>query len=93
MREGAAEISKSEHSDVIRDHPSFCGSVTARSEAQSVRLALLSAPADQRHATEPARRETAAAIWRCCDDNGRTLFAELPGDRVAGLDQMQTRYT
>lgn len=59
------------------------GSVTSRSEAQTLRLALMYALMDGSRTIEEPHLRAALAVWRYCEDSARYAFGEATGDRVA----------
>jgi hypothetical protein len=69
--------------ELTTDHPGLFGSLIARAEAHTVRLALLYALADQSQAIEPVHLEGALAVWRYSEASARTLFGDMIGDPVA----------
>ena len=81
--------------DRLTDH------MTARAEAQVIRLALIYALLDQALAIEVAHLEPALALWRFCKASSSYIFGELTGDgpadailralRQAGADGLMKR--
>ena len=69
----------SESGDRLTDH------MTARAEAQVIRLALLYALLDQASAIEVAHLEPALALWRFCKASSSYIFGELTGDGPADV--------
>ena len=69
--------------DAVRDEPGLLGAVTARAEAQMLRLSITYALLDGRNVIEPPDLVAAAALWRYCSDSARYLFGDLSGDPVA----------
>lgn len=61
------------------DHPSLYGQVISRSEAQTLRLAMLYALSDTSPLITPAHLQAALAFWNYCDQSARVLF----GDRLS----------
>ena len=59
------------------------GAVTARAEAQCIRLALLYCLLDGANAIEPTHLLAALAVWQYCDDTVRFIFGSSLGDRIA----------
>jgi phage/plasmid primase-like uncharacterized protein len=64
-------------------HPGLLGAVTARSEAQTLRLALVYALMDGAETIEPAHLRAALAVWERCEDSARHIFGSALGDRIA----------
>jgi hypothetical protein len=60
------------------DHPSLYGQVISRSEAQTMRLAMLYALSDASPLITLAHLQAALAFWSYCDQSARILF----GDRL-----------
>jgi hypothetical protein len=63
--------------------PGLLGSITARAEAQTIRLALITALLDLSRVITRSHLETACALWRYCEDSARYIFGELLGDPIA----------
>jgi len=60
------------------------GAITARSEAQTVRLAMLYALIDQSVDIKPPHLRAALAAWRYCQDSAQFIFGKSFGDPTAG---------
>ena len=81
--------------DRLTDH------MTARAEAQVIRLALIYALLDQAGAIDVAHLEAALTLWRFCKASSDYIFGELTGDapadailralRQAGADGLMKR--
>lgn len=63
--------------------PGMLGAVTARAEAQTVRLATLYALLDQSVDIKPAHLRAAMAAWRYCQDSAQFIFGNSLGDPTA----------
>ncbi|MGH7212348.1 MAG: DUF3987 domain-containing protein, partial [Acetobacteraceae bacterium] len=59
------------------------GAITARAEAQVIRLALLYALLDQAADINREHLRAALAVWEYCEASARHIFGELLGDPVA----------
>jgi hypothetical protein len=59
------------------------GAVTARAEAQALRLAMLYAIADLSEEMRFSHVESALAVWEYADKSARAIFGEALGDRDA----------
>lgn len=68
---------------LTRDHPGIYGSLTARAEAQVVRLSLIYALLDRSPHITVAHLTSALAFWRYCEDSARHIFGDRLGDVVA----------
>jgi hypothetical protein len=66
--------------------------MTARAEAQVIRLALVYALLDQATAIEVAHLEPALAVWRFCKASARYIFGEMTGDAVGDVILRALRY-
>lgn len=64
-------------------HDGLHGAVTARAEAQCIRLALLYALLDGAAQIDVAHLRAALAVWKYCDDTARYIFGTSLGDRIA----------
>ncbi len=63
--------------------PGLLGAMTARAEAQVMRLACLYALFDLVPEVRPVHLEAARALWRYCEDSAKFVFGESTGDPVA----------
>lgn len=63
--------------------PGLAGGLTARAEAQVMRLACIYAVLDQSHVVRVHHLKAALALWRFLDDSVRFLFKDALGDPVA----------
>jgi hypothetical protein len=64
-------------------HPGLLGAVTARAEAQCLRLALAYAVADQADEIDRHHLVAAIALWDRAESSARHIFGSALGDRVA----------
>jgi hypothetical protein len=62
--------------------PGLFGAVTARAEAQVLRLSLLYAVLDGADAIGPAHLKAALAVWEYCEESARFIFGDATGDPV-----------
>jgi hypothetical protein len=83
MTPAAADMWTTIYPELTTDHPGLFGSLIARAEAHTVRLALLYALADQSQAIDLVHLESALAVWKYSEDSARVLFGDLIGDPVA----------
>jgi DNA polymerase I-like protein with 3'-5' exonuclease and polymerase domains len=66
------------------DRPGMFGAITARAEAQTVRLAMIYALLDRSAHIRRRHLRAALAVWRYCDTSARFIFsADLLGDPIA----------
>jgi hypothetical protein len=59
------------------------GEITARAEAQTVRIAMLYAILDRSAEIKPVHLHAALAAWRYCDESARFIFGDSLGDPTA----------
>jgi hypothetical protein len=78
----AAEHWRAIYGDLSADRPGLVGAVTARAEAQVMRLALLYALLDRKHWIERVHLEAALAVWRFAFESAVHIFGERRGDPV-----------
>ena len=71
--------------------PGVLGTMTARAEAQVVRLACLYALGDASRMVRVEHLTAALALWRYCFASARFLFGDLTGDRLADRIRDQLR--
>lgn len=69
--------------DLSEGHEGLRGAVTARAEAQAIRLALIYALLDGAAAIDTPHLMAALAVWQYCDATARYLFGGSIGDRIA----------
>ena len=63
-----------------KDQPGLLGAITARAEAQTIRLALVYALLDSAPQITQEHLEAAQAVWTFCDDSARYVFGDLVGE-------------
>jgi hypothetical protein len=63
--------------------PGLLGAITARGEAQTIRLALLYALLDGSPQIESIHLAAALAVWAYCEASARCIFADISGDPIA----------
>ncbi len=69
--------------ELSAERPGLFGSVTARSEALTVRLSLLYALADKSKVIGVNHLLAALAAWKYCDDSAKYIFGTLTGNSTA----------
>jgi hypothetical protein len=65
------------------DHSGLFGAMTARSEAQTVRIALIYAALDGANRIDMPHLLAALEVWRYCEDSVRAIFGDASGDETA----------
>ena len=80
---GARELWHAEYANLSAGRPGLHGVVTARAEAQVVRLALLYALLDGVNTISETHLRAALALWQYADQSARFLFGTSLGDPVA----------
>jgi hypothetical protein len=68
---------------LTKGHPGLFGAVTARGEAQAIRIALIYAILDESDLIELPHIEAGLAVWDYCERSARHIFGEMLGDNVA----------
>jgi len=81
--DAARAIWEGVYSDLSASQPGMFGAVTARAEAQVLRLALLYALLDMSAVITPEHLYAALAVWRYCEDSARWVFGDRLGDATA----------
>jgi hypothetical protein len=71
------------YADLSEGMPGLVGAVTARAEAQVMRLALIYALLDLSPVIRREHLEAALAAWRYCEASARYVFADVLGDPTA----------
>lgn len=69
--------------DLSAGLPGLLGAITARAEAQVMRLACVYALLDMSPLVRRAHLEAALEVWRYCHDSARFIFGEALGEPVA----------
>ena len=88
MTDAAANAWTESYPELSADRPGLLGAVTARAEAQVIRLALIYAALDCTTETERVEIDTAhlraaMAVWAYCDESAALVFGDSLGDPVA----------
>jgi hypothetical protein len=83
MTDGAAAAWATAYAELSADRPGLLGAVTARAEAQVIRLALNFALLDQNDRIDTAHLGAAMAVWAFCDESAHFIFSDAIGDPVA----------
>jgi hypothetical protein len=65
------------------DGGGLAGALTARSEAQTLRLSVCYALLDGSPVVEPAHLEAALAVWSYCEASAYAIFGDALGDPIA----------
>jgi hypothetical protein len=79
----ACELWKAEYRDLSAEKPGLFGSLVARAEAQTLRLAMIYALLDRTYIIQPTHLRAALAFWRYCEASARYIFGDALGDPVA----------
>jgi Protein of unknown function (DUF3987) len=66
-----------------KDQPGLLGAITARAEAQTIRLALIYALLDSSAQIERVHLDGALAVWAFCESSARYVFGDLVGETLA----------
>jgi hypothetical protein len=81
--DGARALWREAYEVLTEDRGGMFGAVTARAEAQALRLAMLYALADLSQEIQYAHVESALAVWQYAEESARQLFGDLLGDPAA----------
>ena len=68
---------------LAEEQPGLLGAITARAEAQVLRLSCLYALLDKTDTVDVPHLDAAYALWRYCEDSARHIFGEMLGDPLA----------
>jgi hypothetical protein len=68
---------------LAEEHPGLLGAITARAEAQVLRLSCLYALLDMTDEIDVPHLEAAYTLWRYCDASARYVFGSLLGEPLA----------
>jgi hypothetical protein len=69
--------------ELTRERPGMLGAITARAEAQVLRLSLVYALIDGAMAIQRPHLEAALALWQYSEDSAAYIFGDAIGDPVA----------
>ncbi len=81
--ERACTLWRTVYADLSAGRVGLLGSVTARAEAQVVRLAALYALLDRSRYIANEHLRAALALWNYCDRSARWIFGDAIGDPIA----------
>ncbi|MGA7487904.1 MAG: DUF3987 domain-containing protein, partial [Xanthobacteraceae bacterium] len=76
----ASALWEANYRDLSEGPPGTLGAVTARAEAQTLRLALIYALLDSSDQITVAHLKAAMAVWQYCKDSARYIFGDNIGD-------------
>jgi hypothetical protein len=65
------------------EQPGLLGAITARAEAQTIRLALIYALLDGKDQIDVVHLRAAIAVWEYCEASAARIFGNALGDPVA----------
>lgn len=83
MTLAAREVWQDSYAALSEGQSGLLGAVTARAEAQTLRLALLYALIDEAEAIDLPHLLAAIAVWDRCEASARYVFGSALGDRIA----------
>jgi hypothetical protein len=69
--------------DLSADRPGLVGAITARAEAQTIRLAMIYALLDGRTQIDIPHLRAALAVWGYCESSAQYIFGHMLGDPLA----------
>jgi primase/DNA polymerase family protein len=79
----ARELWHRQYPRLSEGYPGMCGAMTARGEAQVMRLACVYALLGQSEVVREVDLEAALAIWDYCENSVRFIFGDILGDPIA----------
>jgi hypothetical protein len=85
MTPTAAEMWSEIYARLSTEVPGLIGAITARGEAQTLRLALLYALLDRAQKIDVAHLKAALAVWSYCEASARYIFGDTTGDPLADM--------
>jgi hypothetical protein len=83
MTEAAAKYWDQIYPELSRDQPGLFGTIIARAEAHTIRLAMIYALLDSAAEIDRAHLDAALAVWRFCEASAQYIFGDLLGDPIA----------
>jgi hypothetical protein len=81
--EAAREYWSTAYGEISVDRPGLWGALTARAEAQVLRLGMLYALLDSQRQIDVTHLESARAVWNYCDASVAYLFGDKLGNALA----------
>jgi hypothetical protein len=83
MTQAAADAWALAYAELSADRPGLLGAITARAEAQVIRLSLIYALLDGKDEIDTVHLDAAMAVWAYCDQSAHLIFGDSLGDPVA----------
>jgi hypothetical protein len=83
MTAAAMELWVAVYPQLSCEVPGLLGSLTARAEGQTIRLALIYALLDGADEIDRVHLEAGLAVWAFCDASTRFIFGDVTGDTMA----------
>jgi hypothetical protein len=83
MDQEAQDLWREAYERLTADQPGLLGAVTARAEAQALRLAMIYALLDATGTIGKSHIQAAIAVWDYCEASAARIFGSLLGDDVA----------
>ena len=83
MTDEAAKAWEAAYPDLSAERPGLLGAVTARAEAQVIRLSLIFALLDSKDIIDTGHLGAAMAVWAYCDQSANLIFGDSLGDPAA----------
>jgi hypothetical protein len=83
MTDTAAKAWEATYEELSAERPGLIGAVTARAEAQVIRLSLIFALLDSKKEINTAHLKAAMAVWAYCDESASLIFGDSLGDPAA----------
>ena len=83
MTPDAVERWVSIYDELAEGAPGLLGAITARAEAQTIRLALIYALLDQATQIDVVHLDSALAMWRFCEASAHHIFGDTLGNPTA----------
>jgi hypothetical protein len=71
------------YTDLSVEQPGLLGAITARAEAQTLRLALVYALTDGASEISVEHLNSALAVWRYCEASAKLIFGDTVGNPIA----------
>jgi len=83
MTEAARREWEAIYPHLSAEQPGLLGAITARAEAQAIRLALVYTLLDYKDAIDAPHLRAALAVWEYCETSAARIFGKALGDPVA----------
>jgi hypothetical protein len=83
MTDDAQALWREVYEQLSAERPGLLAAITARAEAQTIRMALIYALLDGEDSIDRTHLEAGLAVWEFCQASARHIFGDVTGDTAA----------